>query len=181
MIPIDLTNIKFNYWTVLERAGSRNKGSVWKCKCICGNIKDITRSSLISKNSPSKSCGCFLKKKIRERCTTHGFSCDDLKKRFYKSWQAMKQRCDNPKCKSYKNYGSRNITYVLKWKDFLKFKDDMYFEYMKCKLKYKTKLSIERKDVNKNYCKENCTFIPLKDQSKNRRCVINKRQKGISI
>lgn len=34
----DLTSKKFNYWTVLGYIGSnKNKKSLWKCRCECGN------------------------------------------------------------------------------------------------------------------------------------------------
>ena len=35
----------------------------------------------------------------------------------YSKWQNMKQRCYNPKCKSYKYYDSRGITICDKWEN----------------------------------------------------------------
>ena len=37
----------------------------------------------------------------------------------YSSWQAARQRCTNPKHKSYSNYGARGITFNLSWLDML--------------------------------------------------------------
>ena len=53
------------------------------------------------------------------------------------------------------------------------FKKDMYFHYIWCKKCKKLKNpSIERIDVDGNYCKENCTFIERNEQMKNTRNVI---------
>lgn len=49
---IDLTNKKFNEWTVLYYAGN----SKWHCRCSCGKEKDVNTVSL--RNGTSKSCGC---------------------------------------------------------------------------------------------------------------------------
>lgn len=39
-------------------------------------------------------------------------------KEIYAAWKAMKQRCLNPKCKAYKNYGKRGITVCDEWMNF---------------------------------------------------------------
>lgn len=47
----------FNKLTVIERAGTdKNRNSLWKCKCECGNIIITTAKSL--KNNHKISCGC---------------------------------------------------------------------------------------------------------------------------
>lgn len=86
----------------------------------------------------------------------------------YKIWDSMKQRCDNPNSSNYQNYGGRGIRYDLKWKTFEGFIEDMgprpTAEY-----------SIERINVNGNYCKENCKWIPLSEQAKNKRRSMENR------
>ncbi|KKL93677.1 hypothetical protein LCGC14_1872280 [marine sediment metagenome] len=43
-----------------------------------------------------------------------------------KIWYSMIERCNNPKCKSFKNYGGRGITVCQRWLDsFEDFKEDM--------------------------------------------------------
>ena len=39
-------------------------------------------------------------------------------KEIYWMWKALKQRCNNPKCKAYHNYGGRGITYAKEWEKF---------------------------------------------------------------
>ena len=53
---IDLTNRRFEHWTVLCRAEKRGSESYWICKCDCGRTKVVVSSSL--RNGTSKSCGC---------------------------------------------------------------------------------------------------------------------------
>lgn len=36
----------------------------------------------------------------------------------YWAWKAMKQRCQNPKCKAYRNYGARGVKVCEEWQQF---------------------------------------------------------------
>lgn len=57
LITNQIVGQKFNKLTVLERAGTdRNRNSLWKCKCECGNIVITTAKSL--KSNHKLSCGC---------------------------------------------------------------------------------------------------------------------------
>lgn len=40
-------------------------------------------------------------------------------------WRQMKNRCLNPKCKAYPDYGGRGITVCDRWKEFVNFWADM--------------------------------------------------------
>ena len=62
---IDLTGQKFDKWTVLEKAPSRNGHVYWLCQCKCGNIKEVKADSL--RSGRSKSCGCLQKELLKER------------------------------------------------------------------------------------------------------------------
>ena len=77
----------------------------------------------------------------------------------YKIWQNMKTRCYYPSHKSYVNYGGAGITVCPEWKDsFHTFWEDM-------REGYEEHLTIDRKDPKGNYCKENCRWIPLAENS----------------
>ena len=58
---IDLTGQKFGRWTVLYKAPSLNKHTMWHCQCSCGNEKDVQGTHL--KSGASLSCGCLHKNK----------------------------------------------------------------------------------------------------------------------
>lgn len=104
-------------------------------------------------------------KKIHKN-TKHGLSYHPL----YSIWAHLKDRCDNPNNDSYHNYGGRGIKYNFRWKFVYFFVKDMKFKYVYAKKKYKTNLlTIERVNVNGNYCFSNCIFIPRNKQLENTR------------
>lgn len=59
----DLTSQKFGRLTVLEKTDKRQDGGsiVWKCKCDCGNIVEISSKRL--RNNINLSCGCYQKER----------------------------------------------------------------------------------------------------------------------
>lgn len=59
----DLTGQKFGKLTVLKKTNKREDGGriVWKCKCDCGNIVEISSKRL--RNGINVSCGCYQKER----------------------------------------------------------------------------------------------------------------------
>ncbi|MDY0314137.1 MAG: hypothetical protein RBR32_03585 [Bacteroidales bacterium] len=171
-IKLDLLGKKFGRLVVIGFDGVRNRNAYWKCKCECGNEVLVLRSNLVG--DLTHSCGCLFKETISKVNSTHGETKNQKEDGigyFYNCWRSIKRRCKNTKAHNYKYYGGRGITYDIEWEKFENFKKDMYKKYLCSIKKYgsNSKLSIERKDVDGNYCKENCIFIPLDMQSKNRR------------
>lgn len=147
----------------------------WKCKCNCGKFTVVKTGHL--KSGHTKSCGCLGLESVKQtKNVKHGFHNTEYSKgkmKFYKMWQSLKARCDNPNLKCYKNYGGRSITYDSRWKEFEEFKNDMYMKYLYASKQEKiNNVTIERINVNGNYDKENCTFVDRIDQLKNTRSVI---------
>lgn len=150
---IDLTGQKFGRLTVLERAENAKNGSAqWKCRCECGNIAIVRSDSL--RSGTIRSCGCLRAETMKKIHTKHGMR----KTSEYDAWSHILQRCNNPKDAGYNNYGGRGITVCDKW---LKF--DGFFEDMGFKPKG---LTIERKNNDLGYCKENCCWATYTEQNR---------------
>ena len=92
--------------------------------------------------------------------------------RLRRIWWGMKTRCYNENDKHYKNYGARGISISDEWLIFENFKD------WSLNNGYDNTLTIDRKDVNGNYCPENCRWVDIFIQNNNKRTNIILEYKG---
>lgn len=137
---------------------ARLKGTVlyWKCKCDCGNEVIISGPNL--NKGDSHSCGCYHSDLLIAANTKHGF-CGTSE---YDIWNGMKQRCENPNSRGYKNYGGRGITVCQEWIESF----DAFYAYMGPR---PTNLSIDRINNDGNYEPGNCRWATAKEQAQNTR------------
>lgn len=157
MKSLELTGNRYGKLLVESKAESKGGRTYWNCVCDCGNKKVVAGYHLTG--GKIQSCGCYRLSQLRNKVTTHGMS----KTRIYHTWVHMKQRVTNENNKKYGIYGGRGIKLCSEWKDFQGF-----YEWAMAN-GYRENLSIERIDVNGDYCPQNCTWIPLEKQAKNRR------------
>lgn len=168
---IDLTGQKFERLTVVKRAkGYIGKGSYWHCKCDCGNEIIVRAQSL--KDGQTKSCGCLNKELAIKRFTKHGHAQTEKQHPLYKAWVNMKTRCINPNSTGYEDYGGRGIRICQRWMDsFENFLEDMGE-------KPSPMHTLDRIDVNGDYCPGNCRWATQTTQSRNQR-ISKKNKSGI--
>lgn len=131
----------------------------WLCECDCPDHNRVVVYSHNLKSGQARSCGCFARERAVETNTKHGQS----RTRLYHIWQHMIQRCENKSAKDYYRYGGRGITVCGDWHDFEVFKD------WSMRSGYDDTLSIDREDVNGDYCPRNCRWVTQTIQQNNRR------------
>lgn len=124
------------------------------CICDCGKLK-IARATNVY-HGGTKSCGCLFNEGNNRK---HG----GKSTRLYLIWKAMRERCNTPSCKGYKNYGGRGISVCEEWGNFVVFKEWAISNG------YNDKLSLDRINVNGNYEPNNCRWATSKEQANNKR------------
>lgn len=156
---IDLTGQRFGRLLVIRCVGRDPEGrAMWLCKCDCGNETVVHSRHL--RTGATQSCGCLIKEAI----STHGFS----KERLYSVWCDMRARCLRPGEPSYAGYGARGIKICEEWNDYPNFR------LWALNAGYdpgaaKGKCTLDRIDVDGDYCPDNCRWVSVEIQNNNKR------------
>jgi len=158
----DLTGQVFERLLATERDFSVKKKTNWICSCECGNKTSVFAPDLLS--GRIKSCGCYRADMLAKRFS-HGNCRNGKISPTYKSWANMLQRCSNPNWHAYRHYDGRGIAVCEEWHSFSVFLSEMG--------ERPTGHSIERKDNNAGYSKQNCRWATRSEQISNRQNTIS--------
>jgi hypothetical protein len=132
-------------------------GQKYRVQCSCGARMTIPRFYMMRKHNPKKHCGC--KAKVADNPYTK------------RSWFMMHVRCYNPNHVAYHHYGGRGIEVTWDWhkdnpdgwKNFLR---DMG---PRPEPKDGKVWTLDRKNPNEGYHKDNCRWADKATQSNNQR------------
>lgn len=142
---------RFGKLKILGESKKINGRYFQKVRCECGTVRYI-RNDRFTKVT---SCGCGRRNKVNLPSGEYEL--------LFNVWRNMIQRCYNKESDRYYTYGARGITVCDEWRnnfrDFAKWAVDNGWT---------PKLSIERKDHDGMYCPENCTFITMAEQARNK-------------
>ena len=151
---------------------SRNGKKYCFVNCDCGKKgKQVDVDLLLS--AKLKSCGCDSKEKEKAN--------NIFKHPLHQVWSSMIERCRNPKRPYYYLYGGRGIKVCDEWTNkktgYLSFydwsmKNGYKFEPLHTKGKtkmIKNQFTLDRIDVNGDYCPQNCKWVHYTEQTTSKR------------
>jgi hypothetical protein len=159
---IDTSNLKFGDYlgeTSLVRVIELNYKNKAESLLYCSNCESLfirKNCSLLHHTTmnPIYSCGCIGK-------IIHNSKNNPT----YYSWKGIIQRCTYENDKDYDNYGGRGITVCDEWLDFNNFLRDMGH-------RPGPNFSIDRTENDFGYFKDNCSWVTIKQQNRNRSGII---------
>ena len=152
---------KFGRLTILGLHHKNKNNIYYNCACDCGKNTIVSQAHL--SNGHTKSCGCLSIEKAKERPFKHGL----IETRLYSIFTNMKTRCYNKNNLKHKRYGGRGIIICDEWKN-----DFMNFYNWALKNGYSDDLTIDRIDCDGIYCPENCRWVSVSKNSKNKKSFI---------
>lgn len=135
--------------------------TLWvKVKCKkCGKIvsKSLNRMKDTVKRGYPNTCGCEVIKSDKDNAVGN-------RHRLYSIWNNIISRVECEKSPQYKYYGERGIAICNEWRNsYLSFKEWALSH------DYNDNLTIDRIDVNGNYEPNNCHWVDMKQQQRNKR------------
>ena len=92
----------------------------------------------------------------------------------YQKWSGARRRCYNKHDRRYPLYGGRGIRMCDEW--LMSFRTFAEWAYGHG---YRTGLSLDRIDNDGNYCPENCRFVTMAEQARNKTTNVRLEVDGV--
>jgi len=160
-LPIAI-GTRFGYWTVIGEPVREEwmRGVSLKVRCDCGSERYLMPRLLVTRSSNCcAKCAVTWANKEGKRTPykKHGMYTSST----YISWQSMRRRCAYPDSNGYESYGGRGIQVCSRWEEsFESFLADMG--------ERPEGMTLDRIDVDGDYCADNCRWSSAKDQARNK-------------
>lgn len=152
------------------------QGVTGSLTALCEHFKVVSLTCVMQRIADGMPADLALTKPRtapEDRQVKHGGARRSGHTREYRIWRAMVRRCTDQNLPAYVNYGARGITVCEAWLDFPKFFADMG----ECPA---GKSSIERKDNEQGYFKDNCVWADAFEQANNKRTTVKYTVRGFT-
>ena len=161
---------QFNY-TVVDVV-KREDRTRYELQCLCNCGKTFYIYPYMFGKPMYKSCGCLKVKKINNYNRTHSGTNHPL----YQLYLSMVQRCYKPNHKAYASYGGRGITVCQEWLD----NPHNFYDWVESIGGRPEGYTLDRIDNSKGYSPDNCKFISMHEQARNKRSNIQLIHNGVT-
>lgn len=159
---IDLSGKVFGRLTVQKNLGQAKKYGpfLWECRCECGQIK-VANGDLL-RQGHTQSCGCLYREIAGTQRMRHGEGAQGKSSTEFRSWKAMRHRCNCPTASDWAYYGGMGVQVSPRWDLYENFLQDMG-------RKPGPSYTIDRVDPAGDYAPGNCVWATRKQQANNKR------------
>jgi len=147
----DYVGTTVGQWEILEEDGRDPKcySQLYKARCIrCGFIKTKATIAKLQRDIP---------------CTKHVIEPWGKNKRLKNTYRNMMARCYRKSAPNYENYGGRGITICDEWL----YDRDAFIKWS-LSHGYANNLTIDRIDNDKGYSPDNCRWVTLEENNRNK-------------
>lgn len=155
---------RYNRMTVLDMVGKTKHGDLLcECVCDCGTHKIVQLGNL--RSGHTKSCGCLDREKRaqRNKGNVYGYKHGHSAQRIYGEYHRMIERCKPDNKTHHERYYDRGITVCQEWADDM----DAFIAWSE-QSGYDDTLTLDRIDNDKGYSPNNCRWVTMKEQSRNK-------------
>lgn len=158
----DLSGSVFGRLTILHRAPNRGRKTFWFVECDCGTVKQVSASSLTHCRAKFRvtSCGCFQRELASKRFKIHGMS-GTLELSMY---QNAKRRAKEKNLQFDLNVADIKVPAICPLLGIPLFKVGGKIT--------ENSPSVDRRDPNRGYVKDNIWVISYKANSAKSNCTL---------